>query len=93
MSAIIVFPGSQPTRSTKSKANGTKANPLATQNDRVRYALLTEKAGAAMLTMDELQGLFPDGTAEAACVDMARGALLSLFSMAHRRAYPEERKP
>lgn len=80
---VIPFPGPKPTARArpKAKSGGTKrkTNP----NRSARLALLADKSHTAMRLLDGVRDLFPHGTAEAACVDMARGVLLTLFDMAY----------
>lgn len=78
--SILEFPTKPEDQRTRAKTE---------PNDRARYAVLTEKAHAAMRGLDEARRLFPEGTAEYTCIDMARGSLLMLFDMAHVQAYPE----
>lgn len=89
---IIKFPTQAP-GPTKPKAKRTVAkNDLNDRNDRARYALLADKVCEARAGLKGIRGLFPDGTAERTCVDMAEAVLIHLSALAYDKIYPDPKR-
>lgn len=91
MSATILqFP---PKPTTKPKAKRTRTKAKTDPNDQARYESLARVAHTALCDLGAARDMFPEGTVEHTCVDMAYRVLVPLFTLASSRAYPKGKKP